>query len=132
MKKQYVCLLSALAFTASVIAPSTWADDDTTNPPNPTVTMPPTINRDTIEKLDKDISKNKEKVDSKVSEITTKQTKLEKDILEFGNNSAQVKEDQEALKNMRTELIDLKTELYKNTTKKKVEEGQSIEIEATC
>lgn len=119
MKKTYVCLLSALAFSANIVATSVWADDTISN-------------RETIEKLDKDIAKSREKVDNKASEVATRQTKLEKDTEQFGANSDQVKDDHKVLKEMRTELIDLKTDLFKNTAKKKVEEGQPIESDTSC
>ncbi|MEO5970627.1 MAG: hypothetical protein ABIQ95_11925, partial [Bdellovibrionia bacterium] len=92
----------------------------------------PMIAQGEIEKMDRDITKSKEKVDGKVSEVTTRQTKLEKDIAQFGATSPQVKEDQEALKSMRNELIDLKIDLYKNTAKKKVEQGEPIENDTSC
>ena len=120
LKKSYICLISALAFTASVIGTSARAAESAT------------IDRVAIEKMEKDIAKSKEKVNIKVSEIITKQEKLDKDIAQFGATSSQVKEDQAALKSMRTELIELKVDLYKNTAKKKIEEGESIETDVSC
>jgi septal ring factor EnvC (AmiA/AmiB activator) len=123
MKKASICLITAFAFAANFYVPSTWAADPSSTP---------TSSPGELEKLDREISKNKEKVDSKISEISTRQTKLEKDMAQFGANSPQVKEAQEALKSMRNELIDLKTDLYKNSAKKKVEEGQPIETDTSC
>ena len=119
MRKKYISLLSAFVLIANVITTSAWAAD-------------PASGGASTDKLEKDIAKSKEKVDMKTSEINTKQEKLEKDMEQFGRTSSQVKEDQDALKNIRTDLIDLRVELFKNTAKKKVEEGQSIETDMSC
>ena len=52
-------------------------------------------NRGAVEKFDKNISKDKEEISKKLSEIKTLQMKMEKDTAEYGQTSNEVKGDQQ-------------------------------------
>ncbi len=89
----------------------------------------PMDKRESTEKIEKDIAKDKDKVSSKMAEITTAQSKLNKDMTQYGNDSSQVRDDRESLMSLRNDLVDLKADLYKDTNKKKVAQGQPIETD---
>ena len=119
MKFIYFCMLSALMVSTSGGLTHVWAAD-------------PMSNRDTIEKIEKEIAKDKEKVSSKKADITTAQTKLDKDMIQYGKDSSQVRDDHENLMNLRNDLVDAKADLYKETNKRKVAQGQAIETDSSC
>lgn len=119
MKAFNSILMAAILFSTGAHVTPAWAVD-------------PMPDHEAVEKIDKDIAKDKEKLASKKAEVTTARSKFDRDVSQFGKDSPEVKDDRDSLMNLRNDLVDLKVSLYKNMNKKKVAEGHSIETDTSC
>src|SRR4051794_33790636 len=108
--------IAAFIFSTNFGINSTWAAE-------------PMNKRGSLEKFEKDIAKDKERVSSKKAEITTEQAKLDQDVSQYGKDSKEARNDRDSLTKLRNDYIDAKTDLYKDINKKKVAEGQPVESE---
>lgn len=118
MKINYLSLMAVFIFSTQLGATSARAADEMSR-------------RESVEKIEKDIARDKEKVSSKKAEITTEQAKLEQDMNKYGKDSKEVRDDRDSLMNLRNDFVNAKTALYKDVNKKKVAEGQPVETEST-
>ncbi len=90
------------------------------------------IAADSIETFEKNIAKDKDNISKKIVEIKTQQAKTQRDIVQFGQTSNEVKGDQDRIKELRKDLVEPKVDLYKNSIQKKIEAGDALEDVASC
>lgn len=84
----------------------------------------PVTERKSVESYEKDIAKDQHQIANKKSDLLTQNAILKRDIAQYGQDSNQVRADQDRIKSLHKQLAQQKAEMGKDQEKKRAEAGQ--------